>query len=300
MSRTKTVVLLLLATPLFFILSFIFFRLSNAGDTAKFPEVFALAYKGYFGKASPIAFLKVMNDPSIKTVTIETMDADIFVVPSNSSQLEIEFKGTIGDSDKKGKMSPVEIISQAGELTIKTIDTLDQKKSFLTLRRFSGHLEVRLPKGIKNLSVNSINGDTAVNDLVIDTFTSKNNSGSISADALTVGETNLVTTSGDVQVSHLDSKIGLGLKTVSGDIDVDFEGLSPTVSATTVSGDVTLGFNDTPDLKVQYSTNSGNLNVDSDLANIPDDGTDFKFVLNNGSGNISIKTVSGDFNLSKL
>lgn len=184
----------------------------------------------------------------------------------------------------------------------------------LNINKASSNLEIKLETP-KNTSIN-----VRESDLVLEIF----------VPAAFIGDYNVVTSSGEVEVRHLEgdnfkitsssgdvileninSKVlntttssgiigiknytgDLNMSSSSGDIYLDTENTSGDINLSTSSGDIVFKLSDKVSYKIKGSTSSGNFDSNIPMTVTENKNNKFNAIINEGNKEIKITTSSGD------
>jgi DUF4097 and DUF4098 domain-containing protein YvlB len=138
---------------------------------------------------------------------------------------------------------------------------------------------------MNTLNLSSASGDIDVLGSNLDYLNLNNSSGSINFNNITTStETKLTTSSGDIIESGILGTVNG--TTSSGDIDLQFMNSLNNISLNSHSGSINLSISKNLGYKINYQTNSGDLNAPINQLSSGDE-----------SVRINVNTVSGDLNV---
>lgn len=138
---------------------------------------------------------------------------------------------------------------------------------------------------MNTLNLSSASGDIDVLGSNLDYLNLNNSSGSINFNNITTStETKLTTSSGDIIGSGILGTVNG--TTSSGDIDLQFMNSLNNISLNSLSGSINLSIPKNLGYKINYQTNSGDLNAPINQLSSGDE-----------SVRINVNTVSGDLNV---
>lgn len=264
--------------------------------------------------------------PEIRKAVIEGLHGDVHIRVSKTNEARVEFKYPEKLLDKLAyKMSSVQ---ENDTLVVKVEPT---RKIFNS--RFSDlDIMIELPNHMERISTHTLSGDITMTELCADSIQMETASGDISiskakgdvkASAVSGdiylreidGELSINSTSGDIRIRNLSAP-SVQIKTVSGDIGL--EAISESIRINTVSGDAKLTLsnqknvqvstisgdfiidsqNKDSGLTVDFSSTSGDLNVNAADKSMHIHGSTHGLVFGNGSAHYILSSISGDFRLN--
>ena len=209
--------------------------------------------------------------------------------------IELEFESVNGD---------VDVMDITGSSSIKTVNgdiTASSLSNFVELGSVNGDIESTNNSG--RVEISTVNGEV----------TDNNSSGRIEYDTVN-GEIKASSSATEVTVSTVNGEAELDLNgtqvlamgTVNGDIDVRLaNSLSPRIDGSTVSGDIHLDLEQGINANFDISAHAGG-DIDNGMTDARATREKYgprkqlNFSTGNGSGSVSITTVSGDIELVPL
>jgi len=199
------------------------------------------------------------------------------------------------------KSSDLRIYLSPGGLSLKAhgqersaIEIEDDEKGMLSISTGKDHsepesMELWIPLSVEELSIHSLSGDVEVIDRVgaLDIQTA---SGDVEIQACD-GDVAVSSASGDVAIAGCSQSIRV--KTASGTIGIETDPRGGEISARSASGDIRLGYDDSFDALVSWSTVSGSVDCDSRLSGPRE------AVLGSGLTPVNLSTGSGDIEIRR-
>lgn len=220
--------------------------------------------------------------PSGPTLLVDAGSADVTIVPSGTSGIEVDRTARVphGQTMKEPSIS--------GDVLSLPADC--HSGAFGWLWFCSVHYTVHVPAGLQ-LDVRSDSGDLAATGVQAGTLALRTGSGDVTIRRVTATDLTAETGSGDIDGSHLGGG-SVAVKTGSGDIGLGFDQDPTTVQARTGSGDLTLTVpRDEAEYYVQARTGSGDYtNHVRSIGEAPPAGTQARFInAQTGSGDLTIR-----------
>jgi len=183
----------------------------------------------------------------------------------------------------------------AGNYSIDYAVTVPQKFG-VKIQTMSGDIAVRLIDG--EINIINYSGDIHCRDCS-KSIKANTKSGDVGIECIT-GDVNLRTLSGDLTLSDIVSG-SVSCNTLSGDIEAKLNPVAEAdIDLQTLSGDIELKIDPTANLAISAETLSGELSCSLPVIEIEKKARRFKAVLNEDSGNLNLKTKSGDITLGSL
>jgi len=235
-----------------------------------------ISYSGGFEfQKKNIDISKTSSIQNIEAINITSSSANIFVKPTDESNISIRY---FGEARSNGKNDPTVTINEVGSDLNITSGMPDTAAMYTTLEGFK--LEIKIPTTYsKNIKVKSDTGDIEMDSLILKKIEV----------SVTSGDINLTNCKGEEQI---DSK--------SGDVKIVDSVLESNKTITSSSGDVSLFLSQNSSLGFIFDTETG---IISDLFGVTMQQNDGKHMIgraNDGKYNISVKTTSGNLNINKL
>lgn len=194
--------------------------------------------------------------------TVESMHYD--------AKKRLSFNGVSGNLEISGTDTTKITVERDGFSKIKEDDET------LSIKTLSGDVKVQVPRNI-DISVTGISGDISITDIN--------------------GTTNIESVSGNFTGKGLSGSV-FG-EFVSGDIDIlcnKFE----KIKIKSRSGDVTLQLDKKVEAEIEMETGSGSMQCDFDLLAENRSKNELKGIINKPTGQICIKSKSGDLSIKKI
>jgi DUF4097 and DUF4098 domain-containing protein YvlB len=292
-----------LITVACFLLSYV--SASMAGSADDYPTSIGKAYiriGGNGAKTTVKNFSKTLSTKDVKQVVIEVIGTDIDIASTDSDQISAELE--IGATEG---VDPLTIEQNEKDLVIKIKQTNTSDIGFhISLGEGSqssgGKLKIKLPLGIKNLSIKTVNGDVHAPGLALDELKLVTVSGDSELNNAKISTLDLKSTSGSVNLKGEANKVRG--QSVSGEITLNLKTLSPDIELKTTSGDVIASFPTQPNLQLNFHTVSGDVSIAKEISGTSNnsDSTEknFSMKLGQGKGQFTVKTVSGDLSINAL
>ncbi len=162
-----------------------------------------------------------------------------------------------------------------------------------------GGLHVRVPDGVKKVTIKTISGSVRAEQLTLKDLAVKTTSGDVQLERAKVTELIFQSTSGDLKGEQLEA-LKISGKTVSGDMELNLENGDPVMEMSSTSGDIELGFRSQPSFKVNFTSVSGEIGFDQYFEkHFGWTGGKNSFHLLVGKGILDAKTISGDLTFRK-
>ena len=263
-----------------------------------------LASKSFVNGDLPASTKKIFDNEAITDVSLNLVDSDIEVIPSNSKEIEIQYlnesaflKKRNKDSDKKNEDTRIksgfrsEVIGK--ELKVDVDETPGSIFKFWEFHVESrkSRILVKLPMRVSTIKIKTTSGDLRLKNIQIKNLHVKTVSGDAKLEGIEVGTMLYHSVSGDLK---MDAKIDqITGKTVSGDFSANVLVDSPKYEWYSTSGDIHFQLKKTANTKVNFSSVSGDLDF-SRATGSSEKSSPGEFTIGQGQGNISLKTVSGD------
>ena len=244
---------------------------------------------------------KTLSMENITLVQIETVGADVNIMPSDSGEIKAVLHGTV----KTYGSNFVKLLADKKGQNIK-IETKQLPRFFPFDERESLYLDIYIPKNYEHeLVLNEVSGDTKIKDMKLKSLNFATVSGDFSGDNISA-EMKLESLSGDLNLGKSKGKVSA--ETVSGKINIEYVSFENLITAETVSGHITLKLPKESCFDLNFDTVSGIQKTDFSLkAN-----DSFKnskgqingFYCNGGNttlaGKIDVETVSGNLELIEI
>lgn len=265
----------------------------------------------------------------INRLQFEVGSADITLAGTSEADVRIELEGTI-----KGMFGPASADSwePVYELQNGTLRVYLSERG--TITHTSLEFRVWLPaKLYESVSVSTISGDIKAHNFRVDTAQFTTTSGDIEGHALSGSRLTARSSSGDIELGHADANLhlhtssgdievqgsngfnieansasgdvevsgqfsNLSLKSTSGDVELSLEQITGPVEIQTVSGDTEITLRQPSDFELNFSSISGELDIDHPFQFHSKRGVSVTGSAGAGTYPLSVKSVSGDFQLT--
>lgn len=288
---TKFYVASLILTIVFFTLSGVFARQVNTEDLRKTAKVVASRV------GEPIE-LKPLNEEfevpdSVARIQVEATNGRITVLSSDRSSIRVAFSGRIpvaperSDYGFRVRNSTLEIKADLSRNSSSSLLGWMAASNELNLSRPEIDVEIEVPRHwTGGLSLTSINGNVAVEDIHLDDARIKTVNGDVSVLSPAVRSLTISAVNADLLVKA--GRIGSArLRTIAGEISLKGP-ISDILQATSVSGDVVIEVDPTARYRFNLSSLSGSITNDLISQESPS-GVDLR--INTTSGDIGIRAL---------
>lgn len=198
-----------------------------------------------------------MEDADI--LRIETVSADVNIIPSESGEIRAVLHGTMVSSNKNNA-AKLEIDKTGQNISIKTkyprrFFSFDEKERI--------YLDIYVPKNYTHeLVIHGVSGNGKIEGMNLKSVEFTTISGNLSAQNISA-EMKFKSESGDLTLYR--NRGGINADTQSGNINVDYAIFQNLVEAKTVSGSITLYVPKESCFDLDFRTGSGKLNTDIPL-----------------------------------
>ncbi|MBX2995555.1 MAG: DUF4097 family beta strand repeat protein [Bdellovibrionaceae bacterium] len=279
-----------------FALSYVCAAAGNVNDS--YPTSLALKYSEEVNDQIDLNYSKDFDEKDLDSLEIETVSADLAVERGEADHVSLNIQGRFSAPNK----DPEQIIKykiEGRKLLIKTREAEQSDKSFF---RFNmgpqdGMARLRLPASIKNVVIKTVSGDVGMQKFELDSLAVKTVSGDFNSDTISSKNADFKTVSGDFHlIGSFDS---LGFQSISGDLDLGFFSGTTRANISSTSGDVKLKLTDAPDLTLNFSSVSGELEYDPEFGEPESESSKQSKTFGRGTGSINVKTISGDVSVAR-
>ena len=297
MKHGSLVLKILFVTLGAFALSYVSAAVGNVGDD--YPSSLAIKYSDELTNQVDLNFKKVFEAQDIEELHLETVSADVEFEVGELAQVNVEIQGRFSVPDK----DPEQIIKYKVEgktLYIKTREGETNENSYFrfNVNPDTGHARIRLPASIKRLVIKTVSGNIGLQKFDLETLQVKTVSGDVTSDTLKSKNADFKTVSGDF---HLGGAFeNLGFQSVSGDLNLGLLETNSKMNISSTSGDVELTLPKDPDLRLNFSTVSGELEYDPTFGYAESEELRQHRTFGSGLGEINLRTISGDVSIAKV
>jgi DUF4097 and DUF4098 domain-containing protein YvlB len=278
------------------------FSLSWAASSASgmkpeydYPESVFKTYAAVKSPTGSVQSKKSVSTKGVEEIEIETTATDVTLERVESETAEITLNGRYpGESD------PLLVNTEGSKLEVRVRETdTDNKFKFnITFDESEGGLLLRVPAGVRKITVKTVSGDVHAKKMQLKDLAVKSVSGDVNLDDAKLQELLFQSTSGDLNAEQLEAEKVSG-KTISGDLSLTLHSLEPRMELNSTSGDIELRFRSEPNLKVDFKTVSGEVDADMGSKSISHSGSQ-EFTLGKETGLLQAKTISGDLSIRKF
>lgn len=270
--------------------------LSGINQVHAYPKSLAKAYAHAKFGTGKVVLARKFSGQGLEELLIESTSTDVTLERSADGFVDVSLIGNY-----PATQDPLQSELAGNSLALRTVEANLNGNGFRFNINFDGAeggLRVKVPAGVKRVMVKTVSGDMFVASLELEKLAVKTTSGRLHLEKSRAGELAFKSTSGDLKSDQTDIA-KLIAESVSGDFEVQFQGDGPRVEAKTVSGDIELSVPGKPNLKVEFSSVSGELKVDGEGSReLRGGSTSIK--LGEGKGQVAAKTVSGDLKIREL
>lgn len=305
MNTAKPFLIILTATAICFILSLASIKMAGPALTSSsFPQIFTKLYT----QSQPTefsTFTKEISASSILKVQVQTISADINILPSENDQIKIVVDGNFS---KHTPESDLFTLTETGtQLTIQSVENKSSRfefhssedllKSLQSLNTLESSIKfiVYLPHNIQSASLKTVSGELQAKDISLADLELKSISGDITLNPTRLENIHLKTVSGETQL-YGDIQL-FNAESTSGDFSIQTQNLQPQITIQTISGNTMAELDKNADLKVQFSSLSGSMDVSSKYPKPTGNERQSSLKLGEGHGVFIVKSTSGDFSL---
>lgn len=232
---------------------------------------------------------KFINLDGIDNIDINSQFVDIKVVSEDRNDIGIKFYGQM-----QSDVVPVlDVTKKANKLIVK----IDNPNNSYTVKESDVVLEVLVPLRYKeNISVGTSSADINMSNLMVANVEMNSTSGDIEIIETQAKSFNLATSSGDIELTR---SIGtFDILSSSGDVELSLEESKGDIKITTSSGDVDINYWINADYNVTGTTSSGDVYFNGSSILAKDNNGRFHLLIGRGSNKMDINTSSGEINLS--
>lgn len=288
----KIFLLVSVFTLVCFALSMLFATMG--GLQGPFPKSLYLAYAEQKGTRYEIDTKEKYALQGADEVEIEVLSVNVKVERADGPDVEAELRGHFPDVKQALTHEQNRAV-----LKLKTFEYDFSKPKFTFRLNFSdaeGGLTVKIPAGVKKLTIKSRAGDIKLNAQKLELLALDTMSGDVKLSASEIREVRLKSLSGDVLLDSATQAVEA--KSSSGDLTIKMKNAAPVLNVETMSGNVELALPANPNLDLQFHSLSGELKLAPELGSLGEDQKNLK--LGAGKGRASLKTMSGDVSVVRL
>ena len=234
---------------------------------------------------------RIESIDGINSISIISNFVDIKITSEDRDDVRIHYYGKM----KSNILPNLDIERTSDNLKIE-VSNPDQ--SNYTVVESDLALEVFIPKTFKgSFSSSTSSGDIYMKNLIGDDFHIASNSGDQELENIEAKTLNISSSSGEIEIE--DSIGELNIVTSSGDISLDNKKTSGNIKIATKSGDVSIKLSNDASYKVSGSTSSGDIDYDGPMSMEEDRTRQFEFTLGSGDKSIIVNTHSGDIEFNR-
>lgn len=279
-----------------FCISWIAASASGINKAGPYPKSLFKTYGAVKLATGKVHAQKTFSGKDVEEILIETTSTDVKVERGASGFVEITLTGQYPTSQ-----DPLETSAGEGKLAIRLheVDVNNGFRFHINFDESEGGLHVRVPENVKRVTVKTISGSVQAEQLTLKDLAVKTTSGDVTVERAKITELLFQSTSGEIHGQQLETEKFSG-KTVSGDMTLELENSAPMLETSSTSGDIELKFRGEPSLRVEFSSVSGEVDVEGELSGTISKRGGAAFRLGGAKGGLSAKTVSGDLSIRKL
>lgn len=232
---------------------------------------------------------KYLDIEEIDSIVIDSQFVDIKIFTEDRADIRVKYYGVM----KSNVVPELNISKRDQDILI----TLDNPKSNYSVTESDVVLEIFVPLNYKkNISSNTGSADIYMANFIGDNISLYTTSGDIKIDKTKTNSIKLASMSGDIE-----SKGSAGvfdIITSSGDVDLSLEESKGDIKITTSSGDVDINYWAAVDYNITSISSSGDLYFNGSNVIKKDNKGMIELVLGKGGNNLDIITSSGDIYLN--
>jgi|GEM_PF-5244956 len=269
---------------------------SGINQAGTYPKSLFKTYGAVKFATGRVEAKKTFSGKDVEEILIETTATDVKVERGSSGFVDISLTGHYPTSHE-----PLETSATPGKLEIRVheVDVDNGFRFHINFDESEGGLHVRVPENVKRVTVKTISGSVQAEQLSLKDLAVKTTSGDVKVEQVKISELIFQSTSGEFYGKQFEAEKFAG-KTVSGDIKLDLDSPAPMMETSSTSGDIELRFRGEPSLKVDFSSVSGEVEVDGEVSGTLTKRGGASFKLGGAKGGLSAKTVSGDLSIKKF
>ncbi len=290
---------LFLITLTCFLLSYASSVLGNLNSEKSFPHSLFTQYTRTIGSSQSVEIEKNIESSEITEIEIQSTQTDIEIRAENVKQISIGLKGHY-ISKINHPESALQVTADGSKLYIKTNENEFDESAFfhISSNETDGKMIVVAPLNIKKVKIKTVSGDVIANNLKLSSLWVESVSGDTLLSQNSLDELQFKSVSGGLAGSG--AFLQVQAKSVSGGIKLTFSNNNPVIDFKSTSGDIQTFFSAQPDLNIQFSTISGDFELDPNFGKEQTRNSKIQLVLGNGLGKVSVKTISGDFKVGRV
>lgn len=268
---------------------------------------------------------KLSNANELKSIELSTIVSKINVELNKSNSLEVILSGTTCDNlyikDKEGNILQKKTTENSRAVFITkfnenekcqnnnlkaTIKIPKKYNNSLKLSTVSGQININHHSTLDKINAKSVSGEIILVNTSTSRMTLKTVSSNISITKSSASRANFESVSGEIMFSNGNNITNINMTTISGDITAKLASKNKKIRVKTVSGDIDLLCNKNANSMLNYKTISGGIDFDKSifLATSIKHTNNIQGLIgktkNINTGNISVKSVSGDLEIKKL
>lgn len=274
-----------------FLLSWLAASAAGINKVHAYPESLFKTYGAVKFATGKVVATRKLSDKGVEELLIETSSTDVRLERGEAGFVELDLQGNY-----PALQDPLAIETEGGRISVRTHEAGTNGHGFRFNINFDGAeggLRMKVPPGVKRVVVKTLSGDMTFDGLDLITLAVKSTTGDLDLLRSKVNTLAYKSTSGGLRLEGTEVK-KLQAETVSGDLHLALENGDPKMEASTVSGDIELTLRDKPSLKGEFTTLSGELDLDVAGATKEIRGGGTSFSVGDAKGAIFAKTTSGD------
>lgn len=249
----------------------------------------------------PIDGLKTIELNSVAadiTLTVGEGSREVTARLTGSSQKDIELRTKVEGSTGKVYVDyPTPDFGSSRSLRLEIMLPAAYAGK-LALHSVSGDVSIADGAKLGVTTVSTVSGDIKSRDGLFESLMVSSVSGDVSITRVDSSSTRVSTTSGDIELSQRYGAIEL--VSLSGTVELALDRVDGDIELKSTSGDISIAIPESSDLRVNFSSMSGDVSSRLDLAQ--SSLRDHKLEGSSGSGRYQLQasSMSGDINLRKL
>jgi hypothetical protein len=287
-----------LTTSFCFFMSYLCAAIAGGPRDVPYPLSLAKVYSVKLNHETPVHIKKSFPAENISEIGVMASQTDIDLIPTDGSEVIVELTGEYSDpNDDTDKLIATQM--RDGKLSITVDGERYNGGSFFKFQYNPTHgkMVIWIPHSLQAVLVKAYASNVSAHGLESKFFMLQTASGDINLMDLKSPDFQLKSISGDITLTG--SVENLNAQTVSGDIALSVDNTSPRIEAKTTSGDVEVSSASDLNAKIDFSSVSGQIQLENGKAERSSqwDGRRASLTLGAGLGLISVKSVSGDLRI---
>jgi DUF4097 and DUF4098 domain-containing protein YvlB len=251
---------------------------------------------------------KLEDIKGIKTIDVETPFVDVNIIPEEREDIKIHYNGYLEATyipELKTKKSGdiLYIMAKGDNLNSSRVYSTDLKLNIYIPIAFKDNIEIVTSSGdinvsklkLSNLKLAASSGDIGIHDLSVDNLSIETSSGEQIVKNVKSKNSNFLASSGDIEIY---SFIGdTNVTTSSGEINMDYEKFNNSIDAAASSGDITIKLPSNSEFNLNANTSSGEIESSFPITVTGKQKNSLSGKVGNSVNAINITTSSGDISI---